>query len=67
MLGITLHDADASRLADLPRIALDHQVLLNVTAGTVVRLLPPLILQQQEAVLLAERVAGAIAHCLGRP
>ena len=67
MLGITLHDVDATRLADLPRIALDHQVLLNVTAGTVVRLLPPLILQQQEAVLLAERVAGAIAHCLGRP
>ena len=67
MLGITLHDADASRLADLPRLALEQGVLLNVTAGTVVRLLPPLILQQQEAVLLAERVAGAIAHCLGRP
>lgn len=67
MLGITLHDADASRLADLPRLALEQGVLLNVTASTVVRLLPPLILQQQEAVLLAERVAGAIAHCLGRP
>ena len=67
MLGITLHDVDATRLADLPRIALDHQVLLNVTAGTVVRLLPPLILQQPEATLLAERVAGAIAQCLGQP
>ena len=67
MLGITLHDAQASLMADLPRLALEQGVLLNVTAGTVVRLLPPLILQQQEAALLAEKVAGAIAHCLERP
>jgi acetylornithine aminotransferase len=67
MLGITLHDADAAQLADLPRIALEHEVLLNVTAGTVVRLLPPLILQEQDAVLLAERVTSAIDHCLRRP
>ncbi len=67
MLGVALHDVDAARLADLPRLALEQGVLLNVTAGTVVRLLPPLIVQEQEAVTLADRVAAAIANCIGQP
>ena len=67
MLGLALHDVDAAPLADLPRLALEQGVLLNVTAGTVVRLLPPLIVQEHEVATLAKRVAAAIAQCLEQP
>jgi len=50
MVGIEV-DAD---VADLPQRALDHGLLVNVTAERVIRLVPPLILTQAEADRLAE-------------
>ncbi len=56
MLGIEL-DRPCGEL--VPR-ALGERLLINVTAETVVRLLPPLILRKAEAVQLTERLAGLI-------
>ncbi len=46
--------------ADLVSIALEQGLLINVTADTVVRLLPPLILTNEEADLLVERLVASI-------
>ncbi|HRH79739.1 MAG TPA: aspartate aminotransferase family protein [Thiobacillaceae bacterium] len=40
--------------------ALSQGLLINVTADTVVRLLPPLILRQEEAAILTEKLADLI-------
>ena len=56
MLGIELH-GDCSTLVAK---GLAAGVVLNVTAGNVVRLLPPLILSDEEADLLVDRVAALI-------
>lgn len=56
MLGLVLKQ-------DCPQLmaaALDEGILLNVTSGNVVRLLPPLNIDQQEADLIIEKVAGLI-------
>jgi acetylornithine/N-succinyldiaminopimelate aminotransferase len=45
---------------DLVQSALDRGLLINVTAETVVRLLPPLIMQPPEAVQLVEALSGLI-------
>jgi acetylornithine/N-succinyldiaminopimelate aminotransferase len=45
---------------DLVQSALDRGLLINVTAETVVRLLPPLIMQPPEAVQLIEALSGLI-------
>jgi len=45
MIGIEL-DRDCGQLVQL---ALDKNLLINVTAGNVVRLLPPLILTDEQA------------------
>jgi acetylornithine/N-succinyldiaminopimelate aminotransferase len=45
--------------------ALERGVLLNVTADSVVRLLPPLILQAAEARMLVDTVADLVHACLG--
>ncbi len=64
MLGIEL-DRPCGEL--VPR-ALGERLLINVTAETVVRLLPPLILHKAEAVQLTERLAGLIrAFLAGAP
>jgi len=46
---------------------LERGLLINVTADTVVRLLPPLILQPAQARQLAEGVAGVIREFLAEP
>lgn len=45
-------------------IALKHGVLLSVTAGNVVRLLPPLVINAEEAEELVKRVAAIIREFL---
>ncbi len=56
MLGIELD----LPCADLVSLALDQGLLINVTAGNVVRLLPPLIYEQEHVNLLIERLAVAV-------
>ena len=46
---------------DLVQRALDAGLLINVTAGKTVRLLPPLVISEEEARELAEGVANLIA------
>lgn len=56
MIGIEL-DVDAT---PLPAAALDAGVLLNATAGSVVRLLPPLILDDADAEHLIDEVSRLV-------
>ncbi|PWT77236.1 MAG: aspartate aminotransferase family protein, partial [Proteobacteria bacterium] len=63
MVGIDL----ARPCSDLITRGLERGLLINVTADTVVRLLPPLILQPAEARQLAEGVAGLIREFLAEP
>ena len=57
MLGIELDRP----CGELIQRALDAGLLINVTADKVVRLLPPLIMSQDEAQQLVERLAALIA------
>ena len=45
----------------LVEIALKQQLLINVTADRVIRLLPPLIINQDQSTLLVERLAASLA------
>lgn len=56
MLGIEL-DKPAM---DIKMIGLEHKILLNVTAESVIRLLPPLIMNEGEIDMLVERLVKAI-------
>ena len=56
MLGFQL-DRDCPELVQL---ALDNGLLINVTAGNTIRLLPPLVINESEATELAEGVANLI-------
>jgi acetylornithine aminotransferase len=56
MLGFQL-DRDCTELVSQ---ALQHGLLINVTNGNTVRLLPPLIISEAEATELAEGVANLI-------
>ncbi len=56
MLGIEL----TRDCGDLVPAALDRGLLINVTAGNTVRLLPPLVISEAEATELAEGVAALI-------
>jgi acetylornithine/N-succinyldiaminopimelate aminotransferase len=56
MLGLEFA-GDCSRL---PHIALEHGLLINVTAGRVIRLLPPLILTEEEADLLVQKLHDSL-------
>jgi acetylornithine aminotransferase len=49
---------------DIMKIALDRGLLLNVTADNVVRLLPPLVLNDAEATQIADGTAAAIREFL---
>ncbi len=49
MIGIELVPDDSKNYADLVKQALDEQLLINVTADNVVRLLPPLIINKEQA------------------
>ena len=61
MIGIELDRA----CGDLVRMGLEDKLLINVTNDTVVRLLPPLVMQQAEAALLTEKLARLIRKFLG--
>ncbi len=56
MLGIELE----KECAELVAIALEQGLLINVTAGNVVRLLPPLILTTEQADQIVNTVSGLI-------
>ena len=47
---------------DLIEIALKDKLLINVTAEKVVRLLPPLIIKEDEAMLLAKKLSNLIIN-----
>lgn len=56
MLGIEL----TQPCAEIVDIALEQKLLLNVTAGNVIRLLPPLIIDNEQVELIAEGVARCV-------
>jgi acetylornithine/N-succinyldiaminopimelate aminotransferase len=60
MIGIELDRP----CGDLVKRGLEAGLLINVTADTVVRLLPPLILRNGEAQMLVERLAELIRSFL---
>jgi acetylornithine aminotransferase len=62
MFGIEL-ERDCTEIAEL---ALHDRLLVNVTAGNVVRLLPPLIASDEEAELMVSRTCGVIRKFLER-
>lgn len=57
MIGIPMN-RECTSLVDIAR---EQQLLINVTAGSVVRLLPPLIINDEEMDLLCERLAKAMS------
>jgi len=56
MLGIEL----TQPCAEIVDIALEQKLLLNVTAGNVIRLLPPLIIDNEQVELIAEGVTRCV-------
>jgi acetylornithine aminotransferase len=62
MLGLELDQP----CGDLVKQASNRGLLINVTADTVVRLLPPLILREQEAQLLVDGVADLVEKFLAQ-
>lgn len=60
MIGIEL-DQDCGQLV---KDALQERILINVTAGNVVRLLPPLIISDDEAKQIVTQVTGLITKFL---
>jgi len=56
--GVVLRDAD--RAADLPQRALDQGVLLNVTAGNVVRFFPALNIPEDDLGPAVARVLSLV-------
>ncbi|MBA2350313.1 MAG: aspartate aminotransferase family protein [Burkholderiales bacterium] len=56
MIGIEL----ARPCGELVRVALDQGLLINVTADSVIRLLPPLVMSRAEAQLLIERLSHLV-------
>jgi acetylornithine aminotransferase len=63
MLGIELDRPGG----DLVPRALERGLLINVTGERVVRLLPPLILEQKEADLIVEQVSSLVTTLLDEP
>ena len=62
MIGIEL-DSDCS---ELMARGIEEGILLNVAAGKVVRLLPPFILTDEQADVIADKVIGLITEFLSR-
>jgi acetylornithine aminotransferase len=60
MIGIELDRP----CADLVRIALDQGLLINVTAGCVIRLLPPLVMTTEQADQLIATLSGLVRQFL---
>ncbi|HEB82211.1 MAG TPA: aspartate aminotransferase family protein [Gammaproteobacteria bacterium] len=63
MIGIELEED----CGDLVAQALDKKLLINVTAGNVIRLLPPLIISQQQADTIIETVCELVTNRLQQP
>jgi acetylornithine/N-succinyldiaminopimelate aminotransferase len=63
MIGIELDRP----CADLVKMALENKLLINVTAEKVVRLLPPLVINEAEAKELVTRLAALIKQFLTAP
>jgi len=65
MIGIEL-DSDCVNepCANLVNLALQQYLLINVTAGNVIRLLPPLIINQQQADSIVNIVSGLVIDTL---
>jgi acetylornithine/N-succinyldiaminopimelate aminotransferase len=63
MIGIEL----AQPCGEIVSRALEAGLLVNVTADTVVRLLPPLIYTREHVALLVDRLAPLIIEFLGKP
>jgi acetylornithine/N-succinyldiaminopimelate aminotransferase len=62
MIGIELDRP----CADLVKMALEAKLLINVTADKVVRLLPPLVINEAEAKELVTRLAALIKQFLSK-
>lgn len=60
MLGIELEED----CADLVGLALKENLLINVTAGNVIRLLPPLVMSDEEADEVVSKLSGIIKKYL---
>ena len=60
MIGIELEE----ECPELVKLALDENLLINVTAGNVVRLLPPLVIDQQQADAIIDTVSRLITSKL---
>jgi acetylornithine aminotransferase len=60
MIGIELDQP----CGDLTKLALDEGLLINVTADKVIRLLPPLVINEVEAKELVERLSQVIKNFL---
>jgi acetylornithine aminotransferase len=58
--GLMLGFVMSQDCPELVSLALEQKLLINVTAGNVVRLLPALTLTDDEAILIGERLAGVI-------
>ena len=65
MIGIEL-DTDYLKqdCTELVKLALEQHLLINVTAGNVIRLLPPLILDQQQADTIVNTVSELVIATL---
>ena len=61
MLGIELEQADATKV---PAAGLEHGVLLSAVRNNVVRLLPPLIINDEERTQLAQTTVAAVKTVL---
>lgn len=60
MIGIELE----KDCPELVKLALEKQLLINVTAGNVIRLLPPLIINQQQADMIVDTVSELVITAL---
>jgi len=58
MIGLVLNTPDSA--AEIVKSSLEAGLLLNVTAGNVVRLLPPFVLTNEEADLIAQQTSDQI-------
>lgn len=59
MIGIELNTPPI----DAPKIAASLGILVNVTAKNVIRLLPPMVINQQECTILVEKIYKLIRAC----
>ncbi len=65
MIGIELDTAYLKHdCTELVKLALEKHLLINVTAGNVIRLLPPLIIDQQQADTIINTVTELILNVL---